>query len=182
MQEAVTKNAEVERETGEMAAEKSNNKTKRREGEGEKAAKDTEAGEDVGAASLERGPAGVKTGVTAAKMAEVPRGGGGVEVAEENGPNDGVTGGNSRRTSEDGNRSEKEGVSDEEEEENAEERVRPREGGSDDDDDVMLNEGNDDAANVEKVRWRLRWRRVRGGGGEEVREKRSGAGGKRWGG
>ncbi|KAK5888384.1 hypothetical protein CesoFtcFv8_014483 [Champsocephalus esox] len=54
-----------------MAAEKSNNKTKRREGEGEKAAKDTEAGEDVGAASLERGQAGVKTGVTAAKMAEV---------------------------------------------------------------------------------------------------------------
>ncbi|KAK5918804.1 hypothetical protein CgunFtcFv8_022754 [Champsocephalus gunnari] len=134
MQEAETKNAEVERETGKMAAEKSNNKTKRREGEGEKAAKDTEAGEAVGAASLERGPAGVKTGVTAAKMAEVPRGGGGVEGAEENGdsgekngPNDGVNGGNSRRTSEDGNRSEKRGekeeVSDEEEEENAEERV-----------------------------------------------------------
>ncbi|XP_033943933.1 carbohydrate sulfotransferase 11-like isoform X2 [Pseudochaenichthys georgianus] len=124
MQEAVSKNAEVERETGKMAAEKSNNKTKRREGEGEKAAKDTEAGEDIGAASLERGQAGVKTGVTAAKMAEVPRGGGGVEGAEENGPNDGVTGGNGRRTSEDGNRSEKrrekEGVSNEEEEENAE--------------------------------------------------------------
>ncbi|KAI4803837.1 hypothetical protein KUCAC02_025485 [Chaenocephalus aceratus] len=100
----------------------------RREGEGEKAAKDTEAGEAVGAASLERGQAGVKTGVMAAKMAEVPRGG--VEGAEENGdsggkngPNDGVNGGNSRRTSEDGNRSEKEEVSDEEEGENAEERV-----------------------------------------------------------
>ncbi|KAI4804551.1 hypothetical protein KUCAC02_026176 [Chaenocephalus aceratus] len=69
MQEVETKNVGVERETGKMAAEKSNNKTKRREGEGEKAAKDTEA---VGAASLERGQAGVKTGVTAAKMAEVP--------------------------------------------------------------------------------------------------------------
>ncbi|KAK5921712.1 hypothetical protein CgunFtcFv8_019054 [Champsocephalus gunnari] len=103
---------------------------KRSEGEGEKAAKDTEAGEAVGPASLERGQAGEKTGVktgvkkgvkkgvtkgvTAAKMTEVPRGGGGVEGAEENGdsgekngPNDGVNGGNGRRTSEDGNRSKK---------------------------------------------------------------------------
>ncbi|KAK5908016.1 hypothetical protein CgunFtcFv8_016111 [Champsocephalus gunnari] len=75
MQEDETNNAEVEQETGKIVAEKSNNKTKRSEGEGEKAAKDTEA---VGAASLERGQAGVKTGVTAAKMTEVPRGGGGV--------------------------------------------------------------------------------------------------------
>ncbi|KAK5881933.1 hypothetical protein CesoFtcFv8_020570 [Champsocephalus esox] len=72
MQEDETNNAEVERETGKIAAEKSNNKTKISEGEGEKAAKDTEAGEAVGAASLERGQAGVKTGVTAAKMTEVP--------------------------------------------------------------------------------------------------------------
>ncbi|KAK5913318.1 hypothetical protein CgunFtcFv8_007882 [Champsocephalus gunnari] len=62
---------EVERETGKMAVEKSKNKKKRREGEGEKAAKDTEAGEAVRAASLERGHAGVKTGVTSAKMVEL---------------------------------------------------------------------------------------------------------------
>ncbi|KAK5902444.1 hypothetical protein CesoFtcFv8_007694 [Champsocephalus esox] len=91
-----------------MTAEKSNNKTKRCEGEGEKAAKDTEAGEDVGAASLERGQAGVKTGVktgvTAAKMAEVPLRRRMEILGGKNGPNVGVTGGNGRRTSEDGNR------------------------------------------------------------------------------
>ncbi|KAK5920345.1 hypothetical protein CgunFtcFv8_024166 [Champsocephalus gunnari] len=98
MQAAETKNAEVERETGEMAAEKSNNKMKRREGEGEKASKDTETGE---AASVERGQAGVT----------VPRGGGGGggERAEENGDSGAKNGPNRRRTSGDGSRSETRG-------------------------------------------------------------------------